>query len=139
MRSKPCTAVRNHALSCICVLLFAFSAIGCASLKPKPTLWQQFSYPEYEGYLYIARTADNTLHLAICGNFMGIEASIRTTHACTEEQFSALKGILESQGCSYKGEVFEPDTSNYPDLSAYLTFIFSSDELHELWKGYGLE
>ncbi|MCR5725749.1 MAG: hypothetical protein K6G80_11760 [Treponema sp.] len=106
-----------------------------------PAGWQAYDYAEYDGTLYIGHTEKNggVLHLVLCGSFSGIEASVKITHACTRTQFSALKAVLEAQGCRYLGEVATPDTSGYPDLSAYISMVFSSDELHELWAGYGLE
>lgn len=112
-----------------------------ASCAQKPAQWQKYTYPEYDGYLYLAHTPakGGTLHLALCGNFSGIEASVRIQHACTQMQFAALGTILAGQGLSYVGDVSAPDVTGYPDLSAYISFVFSSDELDELWKSYGLD
>lgn len=61
------------------------------------------------------------------------------THPCTQSQYQALGPLLGAQGLTFTGTVPEPDTAGYPDLSAYIGLVFSSDELHALWVSYGLE
>ena len=82
---------------------------------------------------------DEKLHLVLCGDFAGIEASLKITHDCTEAQFEIFKQKVVEAGSEYIGEVPSPETDGYPDLSVYISLVFSSDELHDLWAQFGLE
>lgn len=118
----------------ICLFLCA----ACKKPVPQPSVWKAFTSPEYNGTLYIGHR-DDTLHLVICGSVAGIEGSIRLSHPCTAEQFENLTPILIEQGGVFQGEYPVPDTKEYTDLSDYLILMFSDDELHDLWRQYGLE
>ena len=126
-------------------LLLVFSAIlvsscffSCHRAEPFPQSWSKFTYEEYDGLLYAALQGEK-VKIVLCGNFAGIEASVKIDHKCSEEQFELFKEKLVEMGCLYLGEFEKPEIKDYPDLSMYLTFVFSSDELHELWAQFGLE
>ena len=75
----------------------------------------------------------------LCANVAGIQGRFNLSHECTDSQFLKLKQNLIDYGAEYLGETKNPEVKNYPDLSMYLTFVISSDELHEIWKTLGLE
>lgn len=118
------------------LLLIFLSSCHRADLEPE--VWQKFTFPEYQGYVY-AGLLDEKLHLVLCGDFAGIEASLKITHDCTEAQFEIFKQKVVEAGSEYIGEVPSPETDGYPDLSVYISLVFSSDELHDLWAQFGLE
>lgn len=119
--------------------LFVLLLASChRAIPPAPESWRVFSYPEYGGTLYAARQ-ENVLLLVVCGSFSGIDASLRLRHECTESQFAVFAERLVEAGCADLGEAVSPDTEGFPDLSVYLSFVLSSNELHELWSRFGLE
>ncbi len=120
----------------ICFL--SFLVISCHRAEPELDSWSVFTYEEYQGRLYASQFKDK-VYIVLCGNFAGIEASLKLNHVCTPEQFEVFKEKLIEAGCESKGEAEKPDVEGYPDLSQYLSFVFSSDELHDLWKQFGLE
>lgn len=121
------------------VIIFAsLFVISCHRADPVPESWDKFTFPEYQGFVYSAHV-DEKLYLVLCGNFAGIEASLKINHACTDEQYEVFKEKVVEAGSEAIGEVPAPDVEGYPDLSMYVTFVFSSDELHELWSQFGLE
>lgn len=75
----------------------------------------------------------------LCADVAGIQGRFNLSHECTVSQFLELKQNLINYGAEYLGETKNPEVKNYPDLSMYLTFVISSDELHEIWKTLGLE
>lgn len=119
-------------------VVFSFLALSCHRAEPELDSWSVFTYEEYDGRLY-ASQFNNKVYIVLCGNFAGIEASLKLNHECSPEQFEIFKEKLVEAGCESKGEAEKPDIEGYPDLSQYLTFVFSSDELHELWAQFGLE
>ena len=122
----------------IIAVLLSILAISCHRAEPELDSWSVFTYEEYQGRLYASQFKDR-VYIVLCGNFAGIEASLKLNHACTQEQFEIFKEKLIEAGCESRGEAETPDVEGYPDLSQYLPFVFSSDELHDLWTQFGLE
>lgn len=117
-------------------LLFTLLIItGCSKNK---NLWKRYSYPEYKGYLY-TQFEEGKVNAVICGEMSGIRGAMKLDHVCTQEQYDELHQKLIEQNGEYMGLVRKPKTWGYPDLSAYLTFVFSYDELHGIWCDFGLE
>ena len=125
-------------ISVVLICFFSFLVLSCHRAEPELDSWSVFTYEEYQGRLYASHFKDR-VYIVLCGNFAGIEASLKLNHACTQEQFEIFKEKLVEAGCESKGEAEKPDVEGYPDLSQYLTFVFSSDELHDLWTQFGLE
>lgn len=100
--------------------------------------WQKFTYSDYNGFLYIQHK-ENRMDAVLCADVAGIQGRFNLSHECTDSQFLKLKQNLIDYGAEYLGETKNPEIKNYPDLSMYLTFVISSDELHEIWKTLGLE
>lgn len=100
--------------------------------------WQKFTYSDYNGFLYIQHN-ENRMDAVLCADIAGIQGRFNLSHECTDSQFLKLKQNLIDYGAEYLGETKNPEIKNYPDLSMYLTFVISSDELHEIWKKLGLE
>ncbi len=100
--------------------------------------WQKYTYKDYNGYLYTS-FKKNKMNGLLCADVAGIKGSLKISHECTEDQYDALKERLSENGATWICETNTPDTTDYPDLSMYLTFVISSDELHEIWKSLGLE
>ena len=117
------------------VMFFVFS---CHRAEPLPESWDKFTFPEYQGFVYSAQMNEK-VYLVLCGNFAGIEASLKINHACTVGQYEIFKEKVVEAGSEKIGQVPAPETEGYPDLSVYITFVFSSDELHDLWAQFGLE
>ena len=130
--------MKKKFFSIVIVLLTAFFLSSCHRADLEPEVWQKFTFPEYQGFVY-AGLKDEKLHLVLCGNFAGIEASLKIKHDCTEEQFEIFKQKVVEAGSEFIEEVPAPETEGYPDLSMYITFVFSSDELHDLWSQFCLE
>ena len=95
-------------------------------------------YKDYNGYLYTS-FKNQKMNGLLCADVAGIKGSLKISHDCTEAQYTALKEKLSENGADWLCETTSPDTADYPDLSMYLTFVISSDELHEIWKSLGLE
>lgn len=122
-------------------LFFCASCIRQKLPEENPSfVWEKFSYKDYNGYLYVTLNAENGELLGIlCADISGIKGRLRLNHVCTEEQFKNLKNNLCDMGATYLGAEKTPDFSDYPDLSMYLTFVISHDELDEIWQKLGLE
>ncbi len=125
-------------ISVVLICFLSFLVLSCHRAEPELDSWSVFTYEEYQGRLYASHFKDR-VYIVLCGNFAGIEASLKLNHACTQEQFEIFKEKLVEAGCESRGEADKPDVEGYPDLSQYLTFVFSSDELHDLWTQFGLE
>ena len=125
-------------ISVVLICFLSFLILSCHRAEPELDSWSVFTYDEYQGRLYASHFKDR-VYIVLCGNFAGIEASLKLNHACTQEQFEIFKEKLVEAGCESRGEAEKPDVEGYPDLSQYLTFVFSSDELHDLWTQFGLE
>ena len=125
-------------ISVVLICFLSFLVLSCHRAEPELDSWSVFTYEEYQGRLYASHFKDK-VYIVLCGNFAGIEASLKLNHACTQEQFEIFKEKLVEAGCESRGEAEKPDVEGYPDLSQYLTFVFSSDELHDLWTQFGLE
>ena len=125
-------------ISVVFICFLSFLVLSCHRAEPELDSWSVFTYEEYQGRLYASHFKDK-VYIVLCGNFAGIEASLKLNHACTQEQFEIFKEKLVEAGCESRGEAEKPDVEGYPDLSQYLTFVFSSDELHDLWTQFGLE
>ncbi len=125
-------------ISVVLICFLSFLVLSCHRAEPEHDSWSVFTYEEYQGRLYASHFKDR-VYIVLCGNFAGIEASLKLNHACTQEQFEIFKEKLVEAGCESRGEAEKPDVEGYPDLSQYLTFVFSSDELHDLWTQFGLE
>ena len=106
--------------------------------KEEPAVWQKYTYKDYNGYLYTS-FKNQKMNGLLCADVAGIKGSLKISHDCTEAQYTALKEKLSENGADWLCETTSPDTADYPDLSMYLTFVISSDELHEIWKSLGLE
>lgn len=119
------------------LFLFLFSLV-IFSCKREATQWQVYDYPEMNGTAYISFNK-NKVKGIICADVQGIQGRMNISHEATIEQFENLKEKFEEYGATYKGLTETPDIKDYPDLSAYLTFVLSDDELHELWRNLGLE
>ncbi len=130
--------MRKSFIHFIAFLLISFLVVSCHRADPEPENWNKYTLPEYQGYVYAGQRNDK-LHLVLCGNFAGIEASLKIKHDCTDEQFEIFKEKVIEAGSEALGEVPAPETEGYPDLSVYVKFVFSSDELHDLWHQFGLE
>ena len=115
-----------------------FFVFSCHRAEPLPESWDKFTFPEYQGFVYSAQMNEK-VYLVLCGNFAGIEASLKINHACTAGQYEIFKEKVVEAGSEKIGQVPSPETEGYPDLSVYITFVFSSDELHDLWAQFGLE
>lgn len=125
-------------ISVVLICFLSFLVLSCHRAELELDSWSVFTYEEYQGRLYASHFKDR-IYIVLCGNFAGIEASLKLNHACTQEQFEIFKEKLVEVGCESRGEAEKPDVEGYPDLSQYLTFVFSSDELHDLWTQFGLE
>ena len=125
-------------ISVVLICFLSFLVLSCHRAEPELDSWSVFTYEEYQGRLYASHFKDR-VYIVLCGNFAGIEASLKLNHACTQVQFEIFKEKLVEAGCESRGEAEKPDVEGYPDLSQYLTFVFSSDELHDLWTQFGLE
>lgn len=125
-------------ISVVLICFLSFLVLSCHRAEPELDSWSVFTYEEYQGRLYASHFKDR-VYIVLCGNFAGIEASLKLNHTCTQEQFEIFKEKLVEAGCESRGEAEKPDVEGYPDLSQYLTFVFSSDELHDLWTQFGLE
>ena len=125
-------------ISVVLICFLSFLVLSCHRAEPELDSWSVFTYEEYQGRLYASHFKDR-VYIVLCGNFAGIEASLKLNHACTQERFEIFKEKLVEAGCESRGEAEKPDVEGYPDLSQYLTFVFSSDELHDLWTQFGLE
>ena len=125
-------------ISVVLICFLSFLVLSCHRAEPELDSWSVFTYEEYQGRLYASHFKDR-VYIVLCGNFAGIEASLKLNHACTQEQFEIFKEKLVEAGCESRGEAEKTDVEGYPDLSQYLTFVFSSDELHDLWTQFGLE
>lgn len=47
--------------------------------------------------------------------------------------------LVQNLEATYVNSSEQPDLTDYPDLSMYLSFVMSSDELHEIWACLELE
>ena len=120
------------------VCFLSFLVLSCHRAEPLPENWDKFSFTEYQGFVYSSQMNEK-VYLVLCGNFAGIEASLKINHDCTAEQYEIFKEKIVEAGSEKIGQVSAPETEGYPDLSVYITFVFSSDELHDLWAQFGLE
>ncbi|MBQ5998105.1 MAG: hypothetical protein IJL70_01370 [Treponema sp.] len=100
--------------------------------------WQKYTYKDYNGYLYTS-FEKNKMNGLLCADVAGIKGRLEISHDCTKEQYQNLKFRLQNSGATWLCQTQTPDIAEYPDLSMYLTFVISSDELHEIWKNLGLE
>ena len=120
-------------------LFFAAIISSCHAVKKEePAVWQKYTYKDYNGYLYTS-FKNQKMNGLLCADVAGIKGSLKISHDCTEAQYTTLKEKLSKNGADWLCETTSPDTADYPDLSMYLTFVISSDELHEIWKSLGLE
>lgn len=126
-----------------CIFISLFFCISCVRSKlpeENPSfVWEKFSYKDYNGYLYVTLNSEKELLGILCADISGIKGRLRLNHVCSEEQFKNLKNNLCDMGANYLGAEKTPDFSDYPDLSMYLTFVISHDELDEIWQKLGLE
>lgn len=121
-------------------LFFFVSCIRPKLPEENPSfVWEKFSYKDYNGYLYVTLNSEKELLGILCADISGIKGRLRLNHSCNEEQFKNLQKNLCDMGASYLGAEKTPDFSDYPDLSMYLTFVISHDELDEIWQKLGLE
>lgn len=121
-------------------LFFFVSCIRPKLPEENPSfVWEKFSYKDYNGYLYVTLSDNEELFGILCADVSGIKGRLRLNHSCNEEQFKNLQKNLCDMGASYLGAEKTPDFSDYPDLSMYLTFVISHDELDEIWQKLGLE
>ena len=97
-----------------------------------------FDYPEMNGRAYLIYKHKKVKGI-ICADIQGIQGRVCLSHPCNQEEYLALKEKFEKLGARYLGKTKSPDIKEYPDLSAYLTFIMSDDEMHQLWRELGLE
>ena len=111
---------------------------SCHAEKNEAVVWQKYTYKDYNGYLYTS-FKNQKMNGLLCADVAGIKGSLKISHDCTEAQYAALKERLTENGAAWICETTSPDTADYPDLSMYLTFVISSDELHEIWRSLGLE
>lgn len=128
----------------IIFLLFITLFSSCHRAKPieeHPYLiWEKYTYRDYNGFLYLYHDEKKEeLTALLCADISGIKGRLRLSHECIGEEFSALNQKLCGLGASFLGRVESPDFSEYPDLSMYLTFVISRDELSQIWKNLGLE
>lgn len=121
------------------VLLIPFSCYKKNEFGIKKNItWYTYTYSEFNGTLYTS--FDNEILIfVICGTISGINCSLKINHVCSEEQFKNIKSKLESLGCKYIGTAVRPNIDGYPDLSQYISFVVSSDELNQIWSSLGLE
>lgn len=106
---------------------------------PEGTIWHKFTYEEYGGYLYVAHYNDK-VHGILCFNYIGLQGHARLEHECTEEQYKKIpQNIIDNLVAEDLGTSDKPDLTDYPDLSMYLSFVMSSDELHDIWVKLELE
>lgn len=105
---------------------------------PKDAVWNKYTYYEYDGFLYTT-WEKGMMYGIICANVAGIQGSFILTHKATEEQFYKVHENLLRLELDFIEETKVVDKTDYPDLSMYLSFIMSHDELYELWGELGLE
>ena len=60
-------------------------------------------------------------------------------HDCTEAQFENIKKKLEAHGAKEEEPVAEPVVEGYPDMTGYLSFFVTKDQLEEVWKSLAEE
>lgn len=127
-------------LLCLTVFL-ALSIFGCKRQEkiPEGTVWQKFEYPEYGGYLYVAHY-NETVHGILCFDYVGLQGHAVLEHECTAEQYKDIPALLvKNLEATFVSSSGSPDLTDYPDLSMYLNFVISADELHQIWANLGLE
>lgn len=128
----------------ILLLLVPLLLTGIISCHKRNTLpdnltWDKYSYEDYDGFLYVTHFDEKVTGI-LCFNYIGLQGYAKLEHACTEEQFKDIrKNITENLNADFLGTSEKPDLTEYPDLSAYINFVVSSDELHEIWQELGLE
>lgn len=124
----------------VLIILFTVSIFfSCTkTLSKGKNIWYKYTYADYNGYLYVSEK-NGMLKGIICADVSGIQGSIKIEHECTSEQFENLKIKLSEMGLEFIETVSRPNLKGYPDLSMYLTFVISYDELNDLWKTLGLE
>ena len=128
----------------ITVFAFIFLSVfisSChrAQLIPEGTEWKKFTYEDYNGYLYTAQY-NGKVHGILCFNYIGLQGHAILEHDCTPEQYKKIPdNIINNLNATYLGDSDKPDLTDYPDLSMYLSFVISNDELHEIWANLELE
>ena len=128
-------------LKIILLVLLIFSCRRAKSPEEDSSfILDKYSYLDYNGCLFVSHDEKSReLRCVLCADVAGIKGRMRMTHPCTEIQFRNLDKKLKEMGASRLESQSLPDFSDYPDLSMYLTFVISRDELHEIWKSLGLE
>ena len=112
--------------------------LSCSKNRVIKGEWDCYMLEGYDAVLYL-KLKGNNVEATLAGNFAGIECSIVLTHECSKEQYEKAKVIIKENNGEYIGKRYSIDKKTYPDLSMYIPFVFSQDELHELWEMFGLE
>ena len=123
------------------LVLFSLTIMSCHQKEkiPEGTVWEKFIYEEYGGYLYVAHYNEK-VHGILCFNYLGLQGHAILEHECTEEQYKKIPELLvQNLEATYVNSSEQPDLTDYPNLSMYLSFVMSSDELHEIWACLELE
>ena len=115
-------------------------AVGCKKeTKPEPEpeppviLWSYFTYPDYNAHIYL-KLENEKVDAVACGSANKIVGRIHYKHDCTEAQFETIKKKLEAHGAKEEEPVAEPVVDGYPDMTGYLSFFVTKDQLEEIWK-----
>ena len=111
-----------------------------ASGKPQQAIvWHRYYEPQNKAFLYISEK-DGTLSAVVCTYVaeIDLDCSFRLSHPCTQEQFALVQEKLVENGMEPRGSTDKPDTAGYADMSDYIPFVLSSDELAQLWLRLGL-
>lgn len=123
----------------ISLISLIFTACHKKDSIPEGIVWHKFTYEEYGGYLYVSHYNEK-VHGILCFDYIGLQGHARLEHECTEEQYKDIPELLvKNLEATYVNSSEKPDLSDYPDLSMYLSFVMSSDELHEIWACLNLE
>ena len=120
-------------------------AVGCKKeTKPEPEpeppviLWSYFTYPDYNAHIYL-KLENEKVDAVACGSANKIVGRIHYKHDCTEAQFETIKKKLEAHGAKEEEPVAEPVVDGYPDMTGYLSFFVTKDQLEEVWKSLAEE
>ena len=106
---------------------------------PAP-VWHSYYEPKNKAFLYL-NISGGKLTAVVCTHVVEIDTdcSFKLIHECTDEQCERLQALLSDYGIEPRGTAEKPDTAGYADMSDYIPFVMSSDELHDLWCRLGLE
>ena len=127
------------AAALLCVIGCKKEAKPAPEPEPEPViLWNYFTYPEFNAHIYL-KLENEKVDAVACGSANKIVGRIHYKHDCTEAQFETIKKKLEAHGAKEEEPVAEPVVDGYPDMTGYLSFFVTKDQLEEVWKSLAEE